>query len=60
MTITLWKLMSSLNALKTKSTPCGATILGVPIYTLGGDKLRIRGNDYELTPEIYKALSSTD
>ena len=42
-----------------KSSPSGATILGVPIYTIGGDKLRIRINDYELTPEIYKALSST-
>ena len=35
MTITLGKLMSSLNSLKTKSSPSGATILGVPIYTLG-------------------------
>ena len=34
-------------------------ILGVPIYILGGDKLRLRDNDYELTPEIYKALSYT-
>ena len=58
-TITLGKLMSSLNSLKIKSSPSGATILGVPIYTLGGDKLRIRDNDYEITPEIYKALSST-
>ena len=59
MTITLGKLTSSLNSLKIKSAPSGATILGVPIYTLGGDKMRIRDNDYELTPEIYKALSST-
>ena len=59
MTITLRKLMSCLNSLKIKSSPSGATILGVPIYTLGGDKLRIRDNDYELTPEIYKALSFT-
>ena len=59
MKITLGKLMSSLNSLKLKSSPFGATILGVPIYTLGGDKVRIHDNDYELTPEIYKALSST-
>ena len=59
MTITLGKLMSSLNSLKIKSSPSGATILGVPIYTLGGDKLRVRDNDYELTPEIYRALSYT-
>ena len=51
--------MSSLNSLKIKSNPFGATILGVPNYTLGGDKLRIRDDDYELTPEIFKALSST-
>ena len=50
MTTTLGKLMSSLNSLKIKSSSSGATILGVPIYTLGGDKLRIRDNDYELTP----------
>ena len=59
MTKTLGRLMSSANSLKIKSSPSGATILGVPIITLGGDKLRIRGNDYELTPELYKALSYT-
>ena len=58
MTKTLGSLMSSPNSLK-KSSPSGAAILGVPIYTLGDDKLRIRDNDYELTPEIYKALSFT-
>ena len=51
--------MSSLNSLKIKPSPSGATILGVSIYTLGGDKLRIRDNVYDLTPEIYKALSDT-
>ena len=59
MTKTLGRLMSSANSLKITSTPSGATILGVPIITLGGDKLRIRGNDYGLTTEIYKALSYT-
>ena len=59
MTTTLRKLISSLNSLKIKPDPSGATILGVPVYTLGGDKLRIRDNDYDLTPEIYKALSFT-
>ena len=49
--------MSSLNSLKIKHSPSGATILGVPIYTLGGDNLSIRDNVYELTPEIDKALS---
>ena len=51
--------MSSSNSLRIRSSPSGASILGVPIHTLGGDKLRIRDNDYELTPEIYKALSYT-
>ena len=51
--------MSSSNSLRIKSSPSGGTILGVPIYTLGGDNVRIRDNIYDLTPEIYKALSST-
>ena len=51
--------MSSSNCLKIKSSPSGATILGVPIITLGGHRLRIRDNDYEITPEIYKTLSYT-
>ena len=59
MTKTLGLLMSSPNSLRIKPSPSGPTFLGVPIYTLGGDKLRIRDNDYELTPEIYKALSYT-
>ena len=59
MSKTLGRLMSSLNSLKIKPSPSGATILGVPIYTLGGDKLKIRDTVYELTPEIYKALSDT-
>ena len=49
--------MSSLDSLKIKPSSSGATNLEVPIYTLGGDKLRIRDNVFELTPEIYKALS---
>ena len=51
--------MSSANSLRIKSSLSGALLLGVPIYTLGGDKLRIRDNDFELTPEVYKALSYT-
>ena len=52
MTKTLGSLKSGTNSLRMKSSPAGATILGVPIYTLGVDKLRIRDNVYELTPEI--------
>ena len=61
MSKTLGRLMSSLKSLKRKPSSSGATILGVPIYTLGGDKLRIRVRDnvYEITPEINKALSDT-
>ena len=59
MTKTLGRLMSSLNSLKITASPSGPTILVVPIYTLGVDKMRIRDKDYELTPEIYKALSYT-
>ena len=50
--------MSSSNSLRIKSSPSGASFLGVPIYTQHGDKLRIRGNDNEIT-EICKALSYT-
>ena len=59
MTKTLGRLMSSANSLKIKSTSSGATIHGVPIYTLGGDTIKIKDNVYDLTPEIYKALSYT-
>ena len=45
--------------LRIKASPSGPTILGVPSYTLGGDKLRIHDNESELTLEIYKALSYT-
>ena len=59
MTKTLGRLMSSANSLKIKASPSGPTILGVPIYTLGGDRIQIKDNIYDLTPEIYKALSYT-
>ena len=56
MTKTLGRLMSSSNSLRIKPTPSGATILGVPINTLGGERIQIKDNIYDLTPEIYKAL----
>ena len=43
--------MPTPNSLKRKPPSSGATILGVPIYTLGRYKLRIGDNDYDLTPE---------
>ena len=59
MTKTLGRLMSSANSLKITSSPSGASLLGVPIYTLGRDRLQIKDNVYDLTPVIYKALSYT-
>ena len=59
MTKTLGRLMSSLNSLKITASPSGPSILGVPIYTLGGDRIQIKDNVYDLTSEIYKALSFT-
>ena len=53
MTKTLGRLMSSANSLKIKSSPSGATILGVPINTLGGDRIQIKDSIYDLTSEIY-------
>ena len=51
--------MSSANSLKIDTTPSGGIILGVPVYPLGGDRIQIKDNIYDLTPEIYKALSFT-
>ena len=59
MTKTLGRLMSSLNSLKIIASPSGPTILVVPIYTLGGDRIQIKDNIYDLIYEIYKALSDT-
>ena len=56
MTKTFRRLRSSPNSLRRKHSSSGATIHGVSIYTLDGDKFRIHGKDYDLTPEIYKAL----
>ena len=59
MTKTLSFLISSSNSLKIKSSFSGATILGVPIFTLGGDGMGINDNIYNIIPEIHKVLSST-
>ena len=59
MTKTLGRLMSSSNSLKIEPSPSGASILGVPIIRLGGDRIQIKDNIYDLTPEIHKALSYT-
>ena len=59
MTKTSGSLMSSSNSLRIKASPSDPTILGVAIYTLGGDRIQINDNVHDFTPEIYKALSST-
>ena len=35
------------------------SILGVPIRSVGGDKIQIYDKIYEFTPEIHKALSNS-
>ena len=35
-----------------------ASFLRTPIYTLGGDRIKIKYNNHDLSPEKYKALSS--
>ena len=35
------------------------SILGVPVISLGGDKIQVNDNIYQLTPETHKALSLT-
>ena len=56
---TIGRLMFSANSRKINITPSSATILGVPINTLGGDRIQIKDNNYDLTPEIYKEISFT-
>ena len=53
-------LMNSRNSLKINQDETGRTnILGVPIQISEGDTIKIGENVYELSPEIYKALTYT-
>ena len=53
-------LMNSRNSLKITQDETGrANILGVPIQISEGDTIKINENVYDLTPEIYKALTYT-
>ena len=57
---TLGALMKSKKTLKLiQDDSTRASFLGIPVYTLGDDRIRIIDNIYQLTPEIYKALLST-
>ena len=52
--------MNSRNSLKINQDESGrANILGVPIQISAGDTMKIDETVYELTPEIYKALTYT-
>ena len=52
-------LMNSANSLKITQDEFGrANILSAPIQISKGDTIKINENIYELTPEVYKALSN--
>ena len=52
--------MNSHNSLKiTQDETSQANILGVPIQISGADTIKINENNYDLTPETYKALTYT-
>ena len=52
--------MNSRNSLNINQDEFGqANILGVPIQISGADTLKRNENVHDLTPEIYKSLSST-
>ena len=60
MTQIIGSLMNSRNSLKNTQDESGkANILGVPIQISEGDTIKVNENVYELTPEIYKALTHT-
>ena len=53
-------LMNSRKSSKITQDESGrASILGVPIQISEADTIKINENNYDLTPEIYKALSFT-
>ena len=57
---TLGSLKTSKNSSKLRPDGFGsASILGVLFITLGGDRMKVNVNIYDLTPEEYEALSST-
>ena len=52
--------MISRNSLKITQDDFGqANVLGIPIQLSGGNRIEIKNNIYDLTPEMYKVLSST-
>ena len=59
LTKTIGALMTSSNSLSIKSTPSGASINWVLIYTMASNTIQIDDIVYEWTDEIYKSLSPT-
>ena len=59
LTKTLGRLMCRANSLRIKSSRSGASILGVPLNTMGGDRIQMNDIIYDITREVHKALSST-
>ena len=56
----LGSLLTSRNSLINFQDEFGQrNFLGFPFQILGGDKIKLNNNNYDLTPEIYEALSST-
>ena len=52
--------MTGRNSLKITQDEFGqANILGIPIQISGGNRIKIKDNIHDLTPELNKALSST-
>ena len=52
---TLGVLIVSLNSLNIiQDNLGGASIVEIPIFTLGGDRLEVNDGIYDLTPEVYK------
>ena len=52
--------INSETTLKLLQDDSGRTsILGTPIYTLGGDSIQLKDNIFTLTLKIFKTLSST-
>ena len=56
----LVSILNSRNSLKITQDDFGqANFLGIPFQISWGERIKIKDNIFDLTPEIYKALSST-
>ena len=36
-----------------------ASVLNIPVQRVGGDNLKVRDKNFEITPKIHRTLSST-